>query len=83
MYMKYTVFRSCLKPSLLINILNYRMSKHKTGNNRVTTMVRVDATIRDELKKVSKNINKKMTRIVDSVLSDYLKKANRRKSSNI
>lgn len=79
--MKYMVFRSCLKPLLLINILNYHMSKNKTGNHRVTTMVRVDATIRDELKKVSKNINKKMTRIVDSVLSDYLKKANRRKSS--
>jgi hypothetical protein len=57
------------------------MSKNKTGNQRVTTMVRVDTTIRDELKKVSEKINKKMTRIVDSVLSEYLKKANRRKSN--
>jgi hypothetical protein len=48
-----------------------------SGKSRDTVMVRVDRTIRDEIKKVSISINQKITRIVDSVLSKYLKTVER------
>lgn len=58
------------------------MLKKKAKEPRNTVLVRIDVGIRNEVKVLSQRLNIRMSRIVDSALTSYLKLINRRNKSN-
>ena len=49
------------------------MENKKVKEPRDTVLVRIDRKIRDKVKELSQELNKRMSRIVDSALIKYIK----------
>jgi len=58
------------------------MLKKKAQEPRNTVLVRIDVGIRNEVKVLSQRLNIRMSKIVDSALTSYLKLVDRRSKSN-
>ncbi len=58
------------------------MLRKKVKEPRNTVLVRIDVGIRNEVKVLSQRLNIRMSRIVDSALTSYLKLVDRQSKSN-
>lgn len=58
------------------------MENIKVKEPRDTVLIRIDRRIRDEVKEMSQRLNIRMSRIVDSALTSYLKLIDRRNKSD-